>query len=67
MSAGENFQLGERIGSRYEAQFANLFNVLNRAEPNMNVGSSSFGLVSQSQQVEQAGPRTIQMTLRITF
>jgi hypothetical protein len=67
MSAGKTFSITERVGLRYEAQFANLFNILNRDIPNMNVSSSSFGQISQSQPVEQAGPRSIQMTLRLTF
>jgi hypothetical protein len=67
MSAGKTFQLSERFGFRYEAQFANLFNILNKGVPNMNVGSTAFGLISQSQQTQQAGPRTIQMMLRILF
>lgn len=67
MSAGKSFALTERIGLRYEAQFANLFNILNKADPNMNVSSSSFGLISQSQLAEQAGPRSIQMMLRLVF
>jgi len=67
MSAGKTFQFSERMGFRYEAQFANLFNVLNWDNPNMNVTSSSFGLVSQSQLGQQAGPRTIQMMLRLQF
>jgi len=66
MSVGKTFSFTERIGLRYEAQFANLFNVLNLANPNMNVGSSSFGQVNQSQS-GQAGPRTIQMMLRLLF
>lgn len=67
MSAGKTFQLSERFGFRYEAQFANLFNILNKDVPNMNVGSSAFGLITQSQHTQQAGPRTIQMMLRILF
>jgi hypothetical protein len=67
MSAGKAFAITERFALRYEAQFANLFNVLNRGVPNMNVGSSSFGNISQSQTTEQAGPRSIQMTLRLSF
>lgn len=66
-SFGKTFALTERIGVRYEAQFANLFNILNKADPNTNVSSSSFGLISQSQLAEQAGPRTIQMMLRLVF
>jgi len=70
MSAGKTFQLTERIGVRYEAQFANLFNILNKDVPNMNVGASNFGAITQSQPVglgQQAGPRTIQMMLRFQF
>ena len=67
MSVGKSFFLTERIQLRYEAQFANLFNILNKDVPNMNVGSSSFGLISQSQQTEQGGPRSIQMMLRLRF
>jgi hypothetical protein len=67
MSAGKSFQLMERLSLRYEAQFANLFNITNKDVPNMNVASGSFGHISQSQQVEQAGPRTIQMMLRLQF
>ena len=67
MSVGKSLHFTERLSLRYEAQFANLFNFTNYADPNMNVGSSSFGLVSQSQLAEQAGPRTIQMHLRLLF
>lgn len=67
MSAGKTFSLTERIGVRYEAEFANLFNILNKANPNLNVASGSFGLISQSQGVEQGGPRSIQMQLRVLF
>jgi hypothetical protein len=35
--------------------------------PNMRVDSSSFGLITQSQQTQQAGPRTIQVMLRLQF
>ncbi len=67
MSMGKSFALTERISLQYQAQFANLFNVLNLAAPNMNVGSGSFGQVTQSQSTEQGGPRTIQMMLRLRF
>jgi Carboxypeptidase regulatory-like domain len=67
MSAGKTFQLTERLGVRYEAQFANLLNIRNKNIPNLNVNSASFGQITQSQGVEQGGPRTIQMMLRILF
>jgi hypothetical protein len=70
MSAGKTFQISERVGVQYEAQFANLFNTLNKDVPNMNVGASDFGAITRSQPVglgQQAGPRTIQMMLRFKF
>ena len=67
MSAGKTFQVTERLGVRYEAQFANLFNVLNKGIPNMNVASGGFGQITSSQLGSQAGPRTIQMMLRVQF
>ncbi len=66
-SAGKAFQLNERISLRYEAQFANLFNVLNKANQGMNITSGSFGVSSESQETQQAGPRSIQMMLRLQF
>ena len=67
MSAGKTIQITERFGVRYEAQFANVLNILNKGVPNTNVASGSFGLISQAQGVEQGGPRTIQMMVRILF
>ena len=70
MSAGKNFSLTEHFRLRYEAQFSNLFNITNWGNPNMNVSSSAFGQITSSQPFEngsQSGPRTIQMTLRLTY
>ena len=67
MLAGKTFKLTERVGFRYEAQFANLFNILNMGNPNMNVDGSSFGRITQSQLTQAAGQRTIHMMLRIQF
>jgi hypothetical protein len=66
MSAGKTFHLNERFALRYEAQFSNLFNVVNWGEPNMNI-TGSFGHISNAQGVAQAGPRTVQMALRFQF
>jgi hypothetical protein len=66
-SIGKNFAFTERIGLRYEADFANLFNIRNLADPNTKINSGSFGLVSAVQAADQAGPRTIQMSLRLSF
>ncbi|HEX3437652.1 MAG TPA: hypothetical protein VHT24_12855, partial [Pseudacidobacterium sp.] len=69
-SFGKTFHVTERFTAHYEAQFANLFNVNNWGIPNTNVGSASFGQVTAQQDGtpgSQAGPRSIQMSLRLSF
>jgi hypothetical protein len=69
-SFGKTFHVTERLGVHYEAQFANLFNFNNWGIPNMNVGSSSFGTITAQQDGtpgSQAGPRSIQMSLRLSY
>ncbi len=66
MSTGKTFHITERFAFRYEAQFSNLFNIVNWGEPNMNI-TGSFGHISNAQATSQAGPRTIQMSLRFQF
>jgi hypothetical protein len=66
MSTGKTFHINERFGIRYEAQFSNLFNLVNWGSPNMNI-TGSFGQITSAQDVSQAGPRSIQMALRFEF
>jgi hypothetical protein len=69
-SLGKTVHLSERFAVRYEAQFANLLNINNWGLPNMNVASTSFGQITSEQDGtpgSQAGPRSIQMALRLTF
>ncbi len=72
MSLGKQIHLTERLALRYEAQFSNLFNLTNLDIPNTRFANSgkpsgSFGRVTATQPVDQAGPRTIQMALRLLF
>jgi hypothetical protein len=66
MSAGKNFRVTEKLALRYEAQFSNLFNITNWGEPNTNI-TGAFGQITSSQSGSQAGPRTIQMSLRLSY
>jgi hypothetical protein len=71
-TAGKNFALTERFNLRYEAQVANLFNHTNLADPATNISSSNFGKITNVQDANtsygpSAGPRNIQMSLRLTF
>jgi hypothetical protein len=70
---GKNFPINTRINLRYEAQFANLFNHTNLAAPATNISSpSTFGTITATQDANtpygpSAGPRNLQMSLRLTF
>ena len=67
MTLGKAFNITGQSRVRFEAAFSNLFNIENLANPNTTVTSSSFGRVTATQSVDQAGPRTIQFSLRYTF
>ena len=69
---GKNFPLAEKTNLRFEAQYANLFNHVNLANPNTNISSSTFGRISNVQDANtsygpSAGPRNAQLSLRLTF
>ncbi len=64
MSVAKRFFITERVNLRYEATMSNLFNHPNLDIPeSMNIGSSTFGQIQST----QGGPRTIQMSLRVSF
>lgn len=63
----KTFVLTERLRMRFDATFSNLLNRPNLAPPNMVVNSSAFGVISAVQQVEGAGARTGQLSLRLDF
>jgi hypothetical protein len=71
-TAGKDFALTERLKLRYEAQFANLFNHTNLANPATNISAANFGTIANVQDANtsygpSAGPRNVQMSLRLTF
>jgi hypothetical protein len=58
----------ERLKMQIGASAANAFNHPNYAVPgNLTVGTSGFAQVSNLQTAEGAGPRSLQLTARITF
>jgi hypothetical protein len=68
MTLGKGFALSGTSKVRFEVAFSNLFNVENLDVPaTMSVTSSSFGRINATQTVDQAGPRTIQFSLRYSF
>ncbi len=68
LTLGKNIPVAGASRIRFEASFANLFNVENLDIPGtMNITSSAFGRITRTQPVDQAGPRTIQFSLRYSF
>ena len=67
MTVGKAFGVTATSRLRFEAAFSNLFDIENLGFPNRNVGSGSFGRITDTQSVDQAGPRTVQFSLRYTF
>jgi hypothetical protein len=67
LTVGKSFTITGSSRLRFEAAFSNLFDIENFGLPNRNVGSGQFGLVTSTQTVDQAGPRTVQFSLRYSF
>ena len=67
MTVGKNFQVAGSSRIRFEAAFSNLFDTENFGLPNRNVRSAQFGLITSTQTVDQAAPRTVQFSLRYSF
>ncbi len=68
MTLGKNIALKHSSHIRLEFAFSNLFNIENLDIPSqLAITSSAFGRITGTQTVDQAGPRTIQMSLRYRF
>jgi hypothetical protein len=68
LTVGKAFAFTGTSRVRFEASFANLFNIENLDIPgSMSITSSAFGRITQTQSVDQAGPRTVQFSLRFMF
>ena len=68
MTLGKTVAAVGRSRVRFEMAFSNLFNIENLDIPaNLNVTSSAFGRITRTQSVDQAGPRTLQLSLRYNF
>ncbi len=68
LTIGKYIPIAGSSRMRFEASFSNLFDIENLDIPGtMNITSSAFGRVTNTQTVDQAGPRTIQFSLRYTF
>ena len=64
---GKNVPLTCAQRLRFEIAIANLFDIENFDVPNRTITSAAFGRITGTQTVDQAGPRTVQFSLRYTF
>ena len=69
LSAGlsKTFTLTERFKLKTEGTFTNVLNHTNLGDPNMNLSSHSFGLISSSIGSDFGGARTGQVSARLEF
>ncbi|HEY6347128.1 MAG TPA: TonB-dependent receptor [Bryobacteraceae bacterium] len=67
LSLLRSFKITERVQLRLGAAASNALNHPNYGTPGLTLGTSSFGIISSMQSADGAGPRTMQMTGRLTF
>lgn len=67
MTLGKNVHVVGASRARFEVAFSNLFDIENLDVPPTNITASAFGRITGTQPVDQAGPRTIQFSLRYSF
>lgn len=68
MSLMKDFSLWERSKLTFGLEAANVFNHRNYEPPNMQVDApGQFGTITALQTAEGAGPRSLELTARITF
>ena len=68
LTLGKSFLVTGSSRLRFEMAFSNLFNIENLDVPGtLSVTSNAFGRITGTQQVDQAGPRTVQFSLRYSF
>jgi hypothetical protein len=67
LSLMKNISIYEKSKFQFGLEAANVFNHRNYEPPNMQVDSASFGSISALQTAEGAGPRSLELSGRITF
>jgi len=67
LSLMKNIAFAENSKFQFGLEAANLFNHRNYEPPNMQVDSSGFGSITALQTAEGAGPRSLELSGRISF
>lgn len=63
----KSFRLTERVQLRAEGTFTNVLNHTNLGDPNVNISSPSFGLITDTIGSDFGGARTGQVSMRLDF
>ncbi len=63
----KTFSLTERIKLRAEGTFTNVLNHTNLSDPNMDISSPSFGLITSATSLDAGGARSGQVSARLDF
>jgi hypothetical protein len=67
LSLFKTFAITERIHFQVGGAASNILNHPNYAIPNLNYGTAAFGTITNVQAQESGGPRSLQVTGRISF
>ena len=67
LSLTKTTALREKASLQFGVEASNVFNHRNYEPPNMQVDSAGFGSITALQTAEGAGPRSLELTARITF
>jgi len=69
LSTGVNksFKLGDRVSLRAEGTFTNVINHTNLGNPNMDISSGQFGVITATSGADFGGNRTGQVSMRLEF
>ena len=67
LSLMKNLAIAEKSKFQFGLETANIFNHRNYEPPGMQVDSSGFGSITALQTAEGAGPRSLELSGRITF
>jgi len=67
LSLTKSIQITESVRFQLGGQAANLFNHANYAPPGTTFNTASYGTISNVQSADGAGPRSLQVTARLTF
>jgi hypothetical protein len=65
LSLFKNFPIYERLNAQFRAEAFNVLNMANLGNPNLTLGTSSFGTITSLN--NNYNPRLIQFALKLTF